>query len=519
MRTHPNALVFVVCVIALFTVIGFARTDVAAYATTDGIARGEGLPDRGEAPQGIEAPFYFGTLLTDASRADQEAAAGVGVVHLEIGWDVYEPANNAFNAGYANQIRGKLETFRAAGLRVVLGVGLQYPPAWVRNNPVTRVHQDLGLNNFHAVRIGSGGYVETFYPDEFDGTHGNSYWAYDQAAQTGADLPPSIPVNPFPGWQPGQTTYNSQPFTTAQVGQWYDWYVSALADGVNWQIARYKALGFTGYIHLLMPGQGVRPNDYDLAITNYLNGAGNGNRTMGRGAVWNKIIDKLTDRQNVVAYVSSMADGSGWNDHCQPGDASVPLNDPRIYLWSATRWVSYNADRYGMLKNGENPARGHGSGYGVGMMQTTAAQMASCGLMGIMWAHDANLYDGTSGVTLQNYADLIAQYNGSQATPTPPPVTPTPDPIPPTVHITHPPNGSTVPVWTVVPITATATDNVGVTRVDFYVNSNLRCSDTTAPFQCNWRVPRKANVAYTLNARAYDAAGNTASSTVTVTSQ
>jgi hypothetical protein len=457
MRRHLSPLVFIVCTVALVTAIGIARAETG-YITpnAEGAERPEGSPgpEGGAAPENIESAFYFGTLLTDANRAAQEAAAGVGVVHLEIGWDLYEPSNNVFNSAYIDQVRDKLQTFRAAGLHVVLGVGLQYPPNWVRSNPdfyyvnqfgvnsgsinddpnltfrqslrnevegyVARVNQDLGLDNVWAVRIGSGGYVETLYPDAYDGTHANSYWAYDPAAQTGADLPPSIPVNPFPGWRPGETSHNGQPFTTAQVAEWYDWYLSALADGVNWQIARYRSLGFAGYIHVLMPGQGTRPNDYNTAINNYLNGAGDPSGTMGRGAVWNKIMDKLTDRQNVVAYVSSMADGSGWDDLCQPGDASVPLTDPQIYLWSATRWIAYNANRYGMLKYGENPARGDsGNAYGLAMMRKTAQQMETCGFKGMMWAHDANLYDGASGVGLQHYADIIAYYNTTILLPQP----------------------------------------------------------------------------------------------------
>jgi hypothetical protein len=44
------------------------------------------------------------------------------------------------------------------------------------------------------------------------------------------------------------------------------------------------------------------------------------------------------------------------------------------------------------------------------MMDTAARQMAACGLQGMLWAHDRNLYDGTSGVTLQDYAAIIARY-------------------------------------------------------------------------------------------------------------
>jgi hypothetical protein len=53
---------------------------------------------------------------------------------------------------------------------------------------------------------------------------------------------------------------------------------------------------------------------------------------------------------------------------------------------------------------------------------------------------------------------------------------------------------------------------MGVTRVDFYVNGSLQCTDTTASYSCNWRVPARKNKSYGIQAKAYDAAGNVGSS-------
>jgi putative alpha-1,2-mannosidase len=107
-------------------------------------------------------------------------------------------------------------------------------------------------------------------------------------------------------------------------------------------------------------------------------------------------------------------------------------------------------------------------------------------------------------------------------TPTPlPTATPTPaaDSIKPTVSITSPANGSTVARRTSVTITATATDNVGIAKVEFYINNNLLCTDTSSPYTCNWQVPNAKNAQYTITAKAYDAAGNTATTTSTVTAK
>ena len=108
-------------------------------------------------------------------------------------------------------------------------------------------------------------------------------------------------------------------------------------------------------------------------------------------------------------------------------------------------------------------------------------------------------------------------------TPTPSPVpSPTPSPpsdlVQPTVSITDPLNGSTVSRNNTVTISANASDNVGVAKVEFRVNGNLQCTDTTVPYTCAWKVSGKPNAPYTIEAKAYDAAGNYATVNVNVKS-
>lgn len=93
------------------------------------------------------------------------------------------------------------------------------------------------------------------------------------------------------------------------------------------------------------------------------------------------------------------------------------------------------------------------------------------------------------------------------------------DTIPPTVAITNPANGAIVARKSNVTITATASDNVGVTRVDFLVNGAVQCSDTTAPYSCVWRVPGAMNKTHQLQARAFDAANNSATASIQVTAR
>jgi len=92
------------------------------------------------------------------------------------------------------------------------------------------------------------------------------------------------------------------------------------------------------------------------------------------------------------------------------------------------------------------------------------------------------------------------------------------DNIAPTVSITNPADGATVARKSNVTITANATDNVGVARVEFLVNGNLQCTDTAAPYSCVWRVPNPMNRTHTIQARAFDAAGNNATASISVRS-
>jgi hypothetical protein len=77
----------------------------------------------------------------------------------------------------------------------------------------------------------------------------------------------------------------------------------------------------------------------------------------------------------------------------------------------------------------------------------------------------------------------------------------------PTGSITSPARGSTLSGT--VTVTASAQDNVGVARVEFYSDYNtLIGSDTTAPYSMAWNTTTVPNGAHTLNLRIYDAGGN-----------
>ncbi len=92
------------------------------------------------------------------------------------------------------------------------------------------------------------------------------------------------------------------------------------------------------------------------------------------------------------------------------------------------------------------------------------------------------------------------------------------DTVAPLVSFTYPTNGGMIPKNSTITMTATATDNLSVADVKFYVNGVLKCTDTVAPYSCNWFVPKQKGINYTFNAKATDTSGNIGQSTVTAKS-
>lgn len=81
-----------------------------------------------------------------------------------------------------------------------------------------------------------------------------------------------------------------------------------------------------------------------------------------------------------------------------------------------------------------------------------------------------------------------------------------PDTAPPTVQITFPTDGAVIDAGTDFSITATATDDVGVSAVDLYYNGQFQESDTSEPY--SWPVASIPAGNYCFKATAHDLANN-----------
>jgi hypothetical protein len=114
--------------------------------------------------------------------------------------------------------------------------------------------------------------------------------------------------------------------------------------------------------------------------------------------------------------------------------------------------------------------------------------------------------DGLLGLTFSSASITVTVNNA-----------PPPDTTPPAVSVTSPSNGATI--QGTVPVSTSASDNVGVAGVQFRIDgANFGAEDTSAPYSVSWNTTGAANGSHTIAAVARDAAGNrTTSATVTVT--
>lgn len=95
-----------------------------------------------------------------------------------------------------------------------------------------------------------------------------------------------------------------------------------------------------------------------------------------------------------------------------------------------------------------------------------------------------------------------------------PTTNPTPtDTTAPTVSVSA--STASATVGDTVTLNATASDNVGVTKVEFYRGSTKLGEDTTSPYSYSWNTTGTATGSHAITAKAYDAAGNVKTSTAT----
>src|SRR3989344_3488865 len=85
----------------------------------------------------------------------------------------------------------------------------------------------------------------------------------------------------------------------------------------------------------------------------------------------------------------------------------------------------------------------------------------------------------------------------------------------PTVNITNPTASATVSGM--VNAAADATDDGGISKVEFYIDGFLRITDVSAPYTFSWNTANDGDGSHVVQAIAYDIINNTAADSITVT--
>jgi hypothetical protein len=93
--------------------------------------------------------------------------------------------------------------------------------------------------------------------------------------------------------------------------------------------------------------------------------------------------------------------------------------------------------------------------------------------------------------------------------------TPIPDTTPPVVSISSPTTAASISGS--VTISANASDDTGVTRVEFSVDGSLIATDNAAPYSTTWNAEASPLGLHSITVKAFDAAGNSSMNTVTST--
>jgi hypothetical protein len=224
-----------------------------------------------------------------------------------------------------------------------------------------------------------------------------------------------------------------------------------------------------------------------------------------------------------IAFNANSADRTlGWFDDHPDGNFTTDTTSPIIFTGtfgvpSATRGLGLFGST-SMILSGT--AKGHvwrttsthdtstgatfatatfGAGRVAAVGDSSTAEDATngCGHTTFLGYNDSTF---DNGLILANAVSWLANGTGGGG-----------DTTPPTVSITAPANGATVSGT--VPVNASASDNVGVTKVELYLDGALKSTDTTSPYAWSWDSTTAANGSHALTAKAYDAATNVQTST------
>lgn len=360
------------------------------------------------------AAYCWGVIGNDGTHLAEERRSGITAKMLRLSWSSYMPLPGTPDRDYRASKHAELAELRAAGFAVILNLGMHNPPDWIHDgypdsryinqygeayrgddqnngdlniifNPALRaltadyvqtVFSEFG-SDFAGVRLGGGRFGELTYPPaSYDG-HENVYWAFDRNA---------LAQSPVPDWRPGA------PSPRGEAAQFLDWYLDALVEFQNWQIATVRQ-NYSGPLLMLYPSWGIRPGQIERALAGNLDGstAAERNGEIQRGFDFARQIAALRDPDVIVTTT--------WLD----ADASADDKpDPRY--WSPVKYLASLTARHPLKLQlfGENTGQGQ-----IVEMELSALQMRRYGLRGMFWYREEELFSGQYA-TLADYQQTIA---------------------------------------------------------------------------------------------------------------
>ncbi len=190
--------------------------------------------------------------------------------------------------------------------------------------------------------------------------------------------------------------------------------------------------------------------------------------------------------------LSSFSNYGSWIDLAAPGDTILTTQMGGTYgNWWGTSLASPIAAAVGALALSVNPSLTNAQL--VSLLEKNSDDLGAAGF---------DQYFGYGRVNAYK-AVLAAQSMLSSA-----------DTTPPTVAIGAPSSGATVAGT--VSVQGTAADNVGVTKIELDVDGAAVATAASSPFSFSWNSASASNGSHSITVKAYDAANNAGSASVTV---
>lgn len=256
------------------------------------------------------------------------------------------------------------------------------------------------------------------------------------------------------------------------------------ADGCNHEVIENNVFAITNSpfaITLLSDnGSSITHNTFPDAACSF-------SQRCGKIMVGNKSGDAASKGTTLNDNIlNSTADSNG-----NPSVAGLAHEDYNLFAGQQKNTGSHDITGKPTYSGGTNPS-------------TYADYALAAGSLGI-----GNASDGKNrGINLTDVGS--GGSGGGGGNPTPPP-----DTEKPTVNFTAPTANESVS--DIETATADAHDNIGVTKVEFYLDGSLKMPDTEAPYNYSFDSKTLTNGTHSLSAKAYDAAGNIGTATVTFT--